>query len=78
MSKRSLYECAMRIGQLPENAVFVDWLRGLRGEHAKMLAYARDEADIRQAQGRVQQLDDILNLLDSAPALLDKLVRGQS
>lgn len=79
MTKRDpmelVYEGALRIKHDPAFAPFLDYLK-VKRETARDLCETRTGEDAVRAQGRALELKDVLNLIEQAPNLLEK-VRAQ-
>ena len=69
---RPLVAALLKINGLDEFAPFRQWLQQQRDNWRDALESQKDEVSLRQAQGRAQQLKEILELLEKAPELARK------
>jgi len=68
---RHVYEAALRL-RGSDLAPFVNWIKSEREEVIELLTTA-PVSSLPILQGRAQCLGSILDLIDTAPAVLDKL-----
>ena len=67
---QSVLEALARIGvQEPK---FIEWMRGRLNVVTNVTIQERDDTTLRMAQGRAQELADILAFIQQAPELLNK------
>ena len=67
-----LLSCQLRIAGLDEFKPYREHLAALRESYLLSLVAIKDVEILRQLQGRVQQLDDLLEEMAQAPALASK------
>lgn len=68
-------ESALRLRHDPTLAPFMEWLRGRR-EHASNQCESLTGDGLMRAQGRAQELREILKFVEDAPSIFEKL-RGR-
>ena len=70
---RSLVGCLLKINGLEEFSPYKKHLTELRDKYRTLNDTMASEASFRQIQGRVQQLNDLLEELEHSPALASKI-----
>ena len=70
---RTLVACLLKINGFEELSPYKKHLTELAGHYLDLLATVKDIEVLRQYQGRVQQLNDLLEELEQAPALASKI-----
>ena len=70
---RHLVACQLKLNGLEEFSPYKKHLAELAGHYLGLLATVKDIEVLRQYQGRVQQLTDLLEELEQAPALASKI-----
>lgn len=75
MNHRLLLEGAMLIRNDPRFKEFRDWLTSNHAEALTVLAGGREANLLHRAQGAYGAYGDVLNLIETAPAQLEKLAR---
>ena len=71
MDRKKLLEASLRL-RSAELRPFVEWLQSERELVLEMLSTAPEHA-VGRLQGETQRLKKILDLIETAPAVLDKL-----
>ena len=69
---RHLVANLLQLNGLDEYKPFRDYLAERQKRWAEQCFEQRDEVSLRHAQGRVQELNELLELLANAPVLADK------
>ena len=64
-------ESALRLRHDPALAPFVEWLKERR-EQARNACEGQSGEALLRAQGRAQELKEVLNFIETAPAVLEK------
>lgn len=70
---RHLLSCQLKINGLDEFKPYREHLLALRDKYRAMNDTMNDETVLRRNQGRIMQLNDILEELEQAPALAQKI-----
>ena len=70
---RPLVACLLKINGLPELAPFKNHLQELRDKYRIANDALVDEVMIRRNQGRIMQLNELLEELEQSPALASKI-----
>lgn len=69
---RALLEALLKINNLNEFAAFREYLSEVLEEHKTRLVFMADDRQVHNLQGRAQALSELRDLIESAPAALDK------
>lgn len=75
MSSRFLHEGALLIRNDPKFKEFREWLDYEQEQALIVLTSNQDDRKMYSAQGKYQILRELKNLIESAPAQLEKLAR---
>ena len=70
---RALYEALLKINNLNDFSAFRDYLNATLEEHKARLVFMADDRQVHNLQGRAQALKELKDLIEGAPAALDKL-----
>lgn len=69
---RALLEALLRINNLNDFSAFREYLAGQLEEHKTRLVFMADDRQVHNLQGRAQALSELIDLIEGAPAALDK------
>lgn len=72
---RVLLEALLKINNLDDFAAFREYLAEQLNEHKTRLVFMADDRQVHNLQGRAQALDELIDLIESAPTVLDKATR---
>ena len=71
-SDRVLLEALLKINNLNEFSAFREYLAGVLEDHKSRLVFMADDRQVHNLQGRAQALRELIDLIEGAPAALDK------
>jgi hypothetical protein len=69
---RALLESLLKINNLNEFLAFREYLAATLEEYKTRLVHMADDRQVHNLQGRAQALKELIDLIGSAPAALDK------
>lgn len=69
---RALLEALLRINNLNDFSAFREYLVEQLEEHKTRLVFMADDRQVHNLQGRAQALSELIDLIEGAPAALDK------
>lgn len=72
---RPLLEALLKINNLDDFKAFREYLVEQLEVHKTRLVYMADDRQVHNLQGRAQALKELMDLIESAPAVLDKATR---
>lgn len=72
---RPLLEALLKINNLDDFKAFREYLVEQLETHKTRLVYMADDRQVHNLQGRAQALKELMDLIESAPAVLDKATR---
>lgn len=71
-TNRALLEALLKINNLNDFSAFRDYLAESLEEHKTRLVFMADDRQVHNLQGRAQALSELIDLIEGAPAALDK------
>lgn len=69
---RALLEALLKINNLNDFSAFREHLAETLEEHKTRLVFMADDRQVHNLQGRAQALKELIDLIEGAPAALDK------
>lgn len=70
--ERPLLEALLKINNLNDFKPFREYLAGQLEMHKTRLVFMADDRQVHNLQGRAQALKELMDLIEGAPAALDK------
>jgi hypothetical protein len=71
-SDRALQEALLKINNLNDFLAFREYLAATLEDYKTRLVHMADDRQVHNLQGRAQALKELMDLIESAPAVLDK------